>query len=265
MLIAVVPFALVRVLDAPTRRAQARNGVAVLLMLAAAAATDRKTALLVPAALILYIALYRPRMLVRFAPAWLLVVPIVIHFAAPGALGALLHPNSAAASGSTTHRLADFSSLTPDLNVHPILGRGYGTTDPATQPENYRINDNQYLDVLDEVGVIGLVAYAWMILSPVVAARRAIRGLDRAAASLALAAAAGCVAFLVLNTLFDTLAFPQAAYMFFTVAAISTIVSSGTDGNCEPVAGVLQRARHARVGTAVEGRTDTGRDLSLFS
>ena len=56
MLMAVMPFALVRCFDATSRRSRSLNALAVVLMLGAAAATDRKTALLVPVAIVLYIA-----------------------------------------------------------------------------------------------------------------------------------------------------------------------------------------------------------------
>ena len=49
--------------------------------------------------------------------------------------------------------------------------------------------------------------------------------------SLALATAGGCVAFLVVGALFSALAFPQAPYMFFLVAALATIASAGPEGN----------------------------------
>jgi hypothetical protein len=74
-------------------------------------------------------------------------------------------------------------------------------------------------------------------------AGRKIRGSDRAASSLALATSAGCLAFLVVNALFDTMSFPQAPYIFFIVAALSTIAASGPQGNCEPAPGVLWRRR----------------------
>jgi len=80
----------------------------------------------------------------------------------------------------------------------------------------------------------------------VLAARRAIRSRDPAVSSLALAAAAGCVAYLVVNALFDAMSFPQAPYMFFVVAALATISSAGPAGNVQPA-----RARAAAARAAV--------------
>jgi O-antigen ligase len=84
------------------------------------------------------------------------------------------------------------------------------------------------------VGIIGLVAYLFMIISPVIAARRAIRSRDPDIEPLALASSAGCVAYLVVNALFDTMSFPQAPYMFFIVAALATISAAGPAGNVQP-------------------------------
>jgi hypothetical protein len=91
-----------------------------------------------------------------------------------------------------------------------------------------------------QVGVLGLLAYMWMILAPVFLARRAIRGRDPTVSTLALAASAGCVAYFVANALFDALAFPQVPYMFFLLAAVTTVAAAGPGGNVEPI---RERAR----------------------
>jgi hypothetical protein len=233
MLVVVMPFALVRVFDATRRKARYLNAFAFVLMLAAAAATDKKTALLVPVAVVIYLAFYRPRQVLRLAPIGLVVLVAMVHIASPGALGTILNPNEAASSSSTTHRIGDFTDVAPDVFAHPALGRGFGTLDPE-QPNQFRINDNEYIDEIWEVGAIGLFAYFFMILAPILTARRAIRTRDPEIAPLALAASAGCVAYLVVNALFDAMSFPQAPYMFFMVAALTTIASAGPNGNVVP-------------------------------
>ena len=80
-----------------------------------------------------------------------------------------------------------------------------------------------------EVGVIGLCVYLWMIISPIVLARRAIRGRDPTVAALALATSGGCVAYLVLNALYDAMSYPQSPYMFCFVAALTTIAAAGPE------------------------------------
>ncbi len=233
MLVVVMPFALIRVFDATTRRSWWLNGFAFALMLAGAMATDRKTALLVPIAVVLYVALYRPRQVLRLAPLGLVVLLGVVHFASPGALGTVLNLNQDVNSNSTTHRVGDFSDVVPDVLAHPVLGRGFGTLNQE-QPSQFRINDDEYIDELWEVGAIGLFTFVWMIIAPVFTARKAIRTRGPTVASLALAASAGCIAFLVVCALFDALSFAEAPYVFFVVAALTVIASAGPEGNVTP-------------------------------
>jgi hypothetical protein len=230
MLVVVMPFALVRMFDATSRRSWWINAAAFALMLAGAMATDRKTALLVPVAAVIYIACYRPRQVLRLAPLGLIALIGIVHLASPGSLGAVLNLNRDATSPSTTHRVGDFTDTAPDVVAHPVLGRGYGTLKPDDWSQ-FRINDNEYIDELWQVGALGLLAFVWMILAPVVIARSAIRTRGPTVASLALATSSGCIAFLVACALFDALSFPQAPYMFFVVAALTTIAAAGPEGN----------------------------------
>jgi hypothetical protein len=249
MLVMVMPLALLRVLDATSlrdaasRRSWWLNGIACALMLAGALATDRKTALVVPIVVVLYIACYRPRQVLRLAPLGLVLLVGFVHLVSPHALGTVLNLNNAATSSSTTHRVGDFTDVAPDVVAHPLLGRGFGTVDSDKATE-FRINDDEYIDVLWEVGAFGLLAFMWMILAPVVLARGAIRARapGRAGvASLALATSAGCVAFFVACALFDALAFPEAPYMFFLIAALTTIAAAGPEGNVVPTRELARR------------------------
>jgi hypothetical protein len=233
MLMMVLPFALVRFLDASARKSRWLNAAAVALLVAGATATDRKTALLVPIALVLYIACYRPRQMLRWAPLGIVVLAVLVHVAAPGALGTLFNTSEAVNSSSTTHREGDFTDIRPDVLSHLALGRGFGTLNPE-QPSVFRINDDEYLDEVWEVGAVGLFAFLWMILAPVAMARSTIRTRGPTVASLALASSGGCLAFLVVCALFDAFSFPQAPYMFFLVAALTTIAAAGPEGNVEP-------------------------------
>lgn len=240
MLVIVMPIALLRVLDARSRKSWWLNGIAFALMLAGALATDRKTALVIPIAVVLYIACYRPRQVLRLAPLGLVVLLGFVHLASPGALGTVLNLGNAEASSSTAHRVGDFADVAPDVLAHPAFGRGFGSinSDKATE---FRINDDEYIDALWEVGAFGLLAFMWMILAPVVLARSAIRARAPDVSSLALATSAGCVAFFVACALFDALAFPQAPYMFFLIAALTTIAAAGPAGDVVPARELLRR------------------------
>lgn len=249
MLVMVMPFALIRMLDATSRRSWWLNGLALALMAGGAVATDRKTALLVPLALILYTACYRPRQVLRLVPLGLVLFVVIAHVASPGSLGTFLNLSADADSGSTAHRLGAFTDLRPDVLSHLLLGRGYGTINPD-QPADFRVNDDQYLDELWDVGVIGLIAFAGMILAPVALARRTIRARAPGVSSMALAASGACVAFLVVSALFDSMGFTEAPYMFFLVAALTTIAAAGPAGNVASVrvsaAQLLVRRRRGR-------------------
>jgi hypothetical protein len=233
MLVVVMPFTLVRIFDANSRKTWWLNALAFTLMLVAAAATDRKTALIVPVAVVIYLGLYRPRQVLQLLPVGLVVLVGLVHFASPGALGTIFTPSAGLSSPSTEHRVSDFSTVTPDILAHPIIGRGFGTLN-SEQSNDFRINDDEYIDEIWEVGVLGLLVYMFMILAPVITARRAIRARDPSLSPLALAASGGCVAYFVVNALFDALSFPQAPYMFFVVAALATIASAGPEGNVQP-------------------------------
>jgi hypothetical protein len=233
VLMMVMSFALVRVLHAASRRSWWLNAAAFALMAGGAVATDRKTALLVPVALVIYIACYRPRQILRLAPLGLIAFIAIAHLASPGTLGEFASISSDAHSGSTVHRVGAFSDLKPDVLAHPVFGRGYGSINPD-QPQQFRINDDQYLDELWQVGFVGLLAFVWMILAPIVIARSAIRKRGPTIAPLALAASGGCVAFFVVSVLFDSMGYPQGCYMFFLVAAMTVIAAAGPEGNVVP-------------------------------
>ncbi len=238
MLVMVMPFALVRIFDAASRRSRWLNAGAFAVMIAGSMATDRKTALVAAVVVMLYIAVYRPRQVLRLAPLGLVLLAGIVHVAAPGAIGTVLHPSSS--GNSTEHRVGDFTNIVPDVVAHPLFGRGFGTLNPE-QPNQFRINDDEYVDELWQVGFAGLAAFLWLIIAPIVLARAAIRKRELAVSSLALATSGGCVAFLVVCALFDALSFPQAPYMFFVVAALTTIASAGPEGNVVPMRELVSR------------------------
>jgi O-antigen ligase len=227
MLSVVMPFALVAMLDATRARTRWLNALAFALMLAAAIATERKTAIVVPLAVVVFLAFHRPRQILRLLPLGVVLLAFV-HASAPGSLGNVLDLGVALNSNSTTHRESDLDAIMPDILAHPVLGQGFATVETERVSET-RILDNEYLDEVLQMGLVGLAAYLAMIIAPIVLTRRVIRSGDPRRAPPALAGAAGCVAYLVVNALFDALSFPQAPYMFFIAAAICTVAATRTD------------------------------------
>jgi O-antigen ligase len=167
-----------------------------------------------------------------------------MHALAPGNIGTVLNPTLWFNTSSTSHRVDDLSSIWPDVVSHPLLGRGYGTID-VSQPDQFRILDDQYLSILWQTGGLGVLAYVWMILAPVIAARKARRSRDPELARAAIAASAGCVAFLVVNALFDAFTYSQVPYLFFILAAMCTVASATEQP--EPVRAALRIVRQRRL------------------
>ena len=157
------------------------------------------------------------------------VLLAVVHVAAPGSLGTVLDP-----AQLVRKRLDQPSCGRSRPRSCPTLPRtrssdGASARWTSSRPDLYRITDDQLLSMLWQTGVLGLSSYMWMIISPIVAARHARRSRDPAIRMAALAASAGCVAYLVVNGLFDTLSFVQAPYLFFILAAICTVASGAPD------------------------------------
>ena len=201
------------------RRAKVGWWVGIIVLLAGCFATGRKTALIVPAISFAVLVLYQPRAYARYLFAPLLAIGALLAIA-PNALNILVDQIvHASQSSSTVSRTVDYGAVFPDISSHLLLGRGYGSFDPL----KYRILDDQMLGWLVQVGVIGAVAYAGMVLSAVATvhavASRAQTGADR----MMQAVAAASVGYFVSNFFYDTFGFREAPYTFFFVAALGVV------------------------------------------
>jgi hypothetical protein len=218
----VLPFAILGAIDAATKRRRMLYTIAVGILIAGGVATARKSSLVVPAAVILLLAVYRPREVLRTVGKLAVVLFVIVHFLSPGALGSVvsqLEPGHINSALTTTDRTARYDAVTPDLLTHPVLGRGYESYDP----QKYRILDNQYLDLLITVGAVGTLLYLLVFGSIISAAKPLIRDRSRhdpRRSSLALAAVAAVVSVAIGSALFDVLSFPHVPYMLFFVAAM---------------------------------------------
>jgi O-antigen ligase len=213
-----LPFALVTLISGkPSTRRRLMYFIGIGAILAAALATGRKTAILAPIAAMAVLVAYNPRLL-RWTPVALIALVPIIHVAAPGALGTFGVLSSGASSGSTQGRVQDYGAIAPDIEANVAIGRGYGSLDPDN-PRWYRILDNQYLGILVQTGVIGLLGYLGIVIAALISAHGLIkRGGDRAPPILA--AAAGCAAYGLVSGTYDALSFPQAPYSFFFAAGL---------------------------------------------
>jgi hypothetical protein len=230
MLTMALPIALVGMLQAVRWRGRILYGLAACLLIAAAISTNRKSGLLVPLSVGLTIAYFRPREVLKLAPL-LVVLVIAIHALSPGALGTVTGQLNANDLGVPTvsDRTADYDAIRPDVWTHPVFGRGFGSYDHVS----HRTLDSDLLGRLVDVGVLGLAAYALMMVSVVATARRLIRSRDPTWVPMALACAAAAVAALVAAALFDVISFPHVPYIFLTLAGfLAAIATRSRVGAC---------------------------------
>jgi polysaccharide biosynthesis protein PslJ len=109
-------------------------------------------------------------------------------------------------------RTDDYSVVSEFISQAPIFGRGFGTFNPV----DFVLLDNQYLGVLIETGVFGLLMLILLFLIGIFTARgarrRSVHQHDRELAqSIAASIAVAMVSFLT----FDAFAFPMASEMTF--------------------------------------------------
>lgn len=142
----------------------------------------------------------------------------VVFLTVPGMLGTLAGLFTGIGSDSSAlSRTESYGIAWEFFQRAPILGRGFGTFLPR-----YRIFDNQYLLLLVEVGVVGLLATLGLLGTAVVAARRARRlatdpPTKAEAQALAAAVAVGACSL----AFFDAFSFPMASGVLFLLVGLT--------------------------------------------
>ena len=190
MLTIALPFAVLPLLEARRTSERLRYLLVIGLIMAADLSTGRKTAIYAPLAAFIVLAAYK-RQLLRWMPIAIIVLIPVIHFASPGALGGIRQIVPSSSNGDYTDgRAGDYAAVAPDILNNVIIGRGYGTLDTSNW-RTYRILDNQYLDTLFVVGVVGLIAYLAIVFTAIMTADGVIRARRRS--STAGAGGRGCL------------------------------------------------------------------------
>lgn len=227
MLSMALPIALVRVMHSKRTGERVLCGIAACILLGAMVATYRKSALLAPLTVCLFLAYFRRRELLRLAPLGVVVI-LAIPALAPNALGSIVDqfaPNRLGVS-TVSDRVSDYDAIRPDVLSHLAFGRGFGSYEHTT----YRVLDNDLLMRLVETGLIGLAAYVLMLLIAIGAAIPAIRGRDSSRAPPALAIAAAAGAFLVLSALFDIMSFPHGPYILMVLLGFLAVIVGDEEG-----------------------------------
>jgi polysaccharide biosynthesis protein PslJ len=239
-LLMMVPLALYLVRRARTAFRGRLWVVAGLFCGAGALATVSRTTIVMGvsmAALALYL---RPKEVVRFWPV-LLILPFLVHFAAPGALGGIyksFFPDrlttelTERAGQSGSGRLSD---LRPGIELweeKPALGHGLGSLAVPGQQQQQQgraagptlteiIFDNQYVNTLVTQGALGLFATIWFVWGAVLKLARAaaLRRLTLPGDLIA-ACAVSALGFAASMLLFDAFFFVQATIVFFALCAL---------------------------------------------
>jgi hypothetical protein len=233
-------IALLRLLNAKGRRQYVLYGLSILVLLYAMVATDRKSALIVPAAVFLTVAYFRRQRLLALAPLGLLIIIVLIALSPASLRNVLSQYTSADAShvATVTARTANYDAVRPDLWSHLLFGRGQGSYAPPTD----RIVDSDFIRPLVETGVLGLVAFLMVPLSLISACgRSASRRESRFSAPAVVGAAAG-VAFIISAVLYSVMSLPHAPDVFFYVAALA-VVAVGPADAIVPLRSARRRVR----------------------
>ena len=233
------PLALYLIGRAQTRLRAQLWGVAAAICAMGAVATISRTTVIMALAILAVGLWVRGSQVLRFWPL-LLILPVAIHFAVPGALGGIykaFSPEEGLTSDLTTRsgeqgsgRLAD---VEPGLNAwsdSPLIGNGIGTqvktgetgaAQTALGAEGATIYfDNEWLSTLVSLGILGVVGTAWFVFGSLVTVGRFARRVRGPRSDLAAACAAAIGAFGVSMLVFDAFAFVQSTILFLAIAAI---------------------------------------------
>jgi polysaccharide biosynthesis protein PslJ len=214
-------------------------GACAVLVLVGALVTVSRTIVLMALAMAVVALILRRQLLTRYWPV-LLVLVAAVHVAAPHTLGSLYHsflPQGGIVQSQNARfgevgsgRLADIAPGLRSWKQTPLFGHGLGTgktsgsnepgaiTDPKTGAPI--IFDDQYLNSLVSIGILGLVGVLWFVWGSVVGMMRGARRLTGATSDLVAACAAACAGFGVGMLTFDAFSFVQCTLIFFVIAAL---------------------------------------------
>lgn len=146
---------------------------------------------------------------------------VFVYLTTPGFLGTLVRLFTGVSDDASAQSRTDSYTLAFDfVRSNPIIGRGFMTFLPK-----YRILDNQYLGLLIDVGVLGVVAFVGTLVVAIVtciAAYRAAPGRD--VRHLASAAVAAIVACTFDAAIFDLFSFPMGAAMTFFCLGLCIVI-----------------------------------------
>jgi hypothetical protein len=222
MLSMALPIAVVRIIESPQWRSRLKYGAMTGLIIAAIFSTYRKSGFIAPFAVLLTLAYFRRRELLRLAPLGLVLLAMVSALS-PRALGSVLSQftrSDAKNVPTVSSRTSGYDAIRPDVWTHLLVGRGWGSYDPTDN----RILDSEILLRLIEGGVVGLATFVLVPVGVIAASRRTIALREPESSPIALVGASAAVAFLVMAFLYDEMSFPHPVYIFFYLVGMETVI-----------------------------------------
>jgi hypothetical protein len=191
----------------------------------------------------------------RFIPLALATVAL-IQFVSPGTLGTLrsqFEPDilvsqqaSNAQSELAGGRIADLAPSIDEFKQKPLVGYGVGTRITLGERANARLLDNQWLGTLLDLGIVGVVALAWLFLRFVSRLARASLGADREDAVLVAALASSVFAYAIGMFAYDALAFTQVTLVLFVLLACGCSLALAPDRIIQALPDRVVAPRRAR-------------------
>ena len=151
--------------------------VATALLVLGVFASRSRTPIVMLAVVVVVLLIFRGREMKRLWPA-LIPLVVVLHFAMPGTVnglkgaflpsGGIVQQQSEGTGRTSSGRLAHVAPSIREWSHHAIFGGGYGTrvTDGSGPVGHYGSNapilDNQWLGLLLDTGLVGIVAFIWI-------------------------------------------------------------------------------------------------------
>ena len=218
---------------------QRRWSGAAALLLVGLFATGSKTAVLMLVGGVLVLLRLRTREVKKYWPA-LIPAIVLVHFAVPGTLGAMwesFFPKGGLVAQSADNNVGSgrIATLGPVLHSefypHPIVGEGFGTRlagDNGPVMSNAPILDDQWLGVLCETGILGALAFLWLLVRATRMLARASRARPGPDGWLPAALAASIVSYAVGMLTFDAFSFIQVTFLFVVMLGLTgTLYANG--------------------------------------
>ena len=242
-LMMLLPFAVYFAAKARTRMTRAWWVAGMLVIAAGAAATISRTTVAMGVVMALTAFGVRRQAVVKLLPL-LLVLPLFVHSAAPGAIGGLLK-SFGSAGGETlveslqsrageggSGRFADYGPAFDLWVQSPIVGLGLDNPNIATSgasatestpgltPIVPLIFDNQYLHTFVTLGLLGLAALIWFVWGTARRLLRAAKHVLGLKGDYIAACGVACAGYGAGMFFYDSLAFIQVTLLLFIFAAL---------------------------------------------